>query len=62
MDTRQVYEVVKNKSLGLDAIYESYILELVGVDGLEILRKNRLVETCGVINGRQLYVLVQKDI
>lgn len=62
MNTKQVYELVKNKSLGLDAIYENYILELVGVEGLEILRKNRLIETCGVINGRQLYVLVQKDI
>ena len=62
MNAKQVYEVVKNKSLGLDAVYESYILELVGVEGLEILRRNKLVETCGVVNGRQLYVLVQKEI
>lgn len=61
MNTKQVYEVVKNGSTGFDAIYEDYILELVGVEGLEILRKNRLVETCGVVNGRQLYVLIQKD-
>lgn len=62
MTTKQVYEVVKNGSLGFDAIYESYILELVGADGLEILRKNKLIETCGIVNGRQLYVLIQKDI
>ena len=61
MNTEQVYEVVKNGSSGFDAIYEDYIVELVGVDGLEILRKNRLIETCGVINGRQLYVLVQSE-
>lgn len=61
MNTEEIYKVVKNESLGLDAIYENYILELVGVEGLEILRKNRLIETCGVINGRQLYVLIEKD-
>jgi hypothetical protein len=62
MNTEEIYKIVKNESLGLDAVYESYILELVGVEGLEILRKNRLIETCGVVNGHQLYVLIQKDI
>lgn len=61
MNTKEIYETVKNGSAGFDAIYENYITELVGVDGLEILRKNKLVETCGIINGRQLYVLVQKE-
>ena len=61
MNTKEIYETVKNGSTGFDAIYENYITELVGVDGLEILRKNRLIETCGIINGRQLYVLVQKE-
>lgn len=62
MNTEQIYKVVKDGSLGFDAIYENYITELVGVDGLEILKRNRLIETCGVINGRQLYVLIEKDI
>lgn len=62
MNTEQIYRVVKEGSLGFDAIYENYITELVGVDGLEILKRNRLIETCGVINGRQLYVLIEKDI
>ena len=61
MKTEEIYKVVKNESLDLDAIYESYILELVGVEGLKILRNNKLIETCGVINGRQLYVLVEKE-
>ena len=60
-NTKEIYETVKNGSTGFDAIYENYITELVGVDGLEILRKNRLIETCGIVNGRQLYVLVQKE-
>lgn len=62
MNTKDIYETVKDGSTGFDAIYENYIVELVGVDGLEILRKNKLVETCGIVNGRQLYVLVEKDI
>ena len=62
MNTKEIYEVVKNESLGFDAIYENYILELVGVEGLEILRKNRLIETCGIVNGRQLYVLIEKKL
>lgn len=62
MNTKEIYEVVKNESLGFDAIYENRILELVGVEGLEILRKNRLIETCGIVNGRQLYVLIEKKL
>lgn len=61
MNTKEIYETVKNGSTGFDALYENYITELVGVDGLEILRKNRLIETCGIVNGRKLYVLVQKE-
>lgn len=57
MTVKQVYEVVNEESFGFDAIYEDFIMELVGSDGLEILLKNKLLETCGVINGRQLYVL-----
>ena len=57
MTVKQVYEVVKEEGFGFDAIYEDFIMELVGSDGLEILLKNKLLETCGVINGRRLYVL-----
>lgn len=61
MTVDQVYEVVKNESVGFDAIYEDYILELVGEEGLYALKDNRLVETCGVVYGRQLYVLCNKE-
>lgn len=53
-----VYEIVKMETEGLDSIYRDYILELVGVFGLNALIEHKLVETCGVINGRQMYVLV----
>lgn len=60
MTVNQVYDIVKNESVGFDAVYEDYIIELVGEKGLMLLKKNRLLETCGVINNRQLYVLSDK--
>ena len=61
LTTKQIYKIVKNESKGLDAIYEDYIISLVGLYGLLILKGNKLLETCGVVNGRQLYALVEKD-
>ncbi len=55
-----VYYIVKVKSEGMDAVYEDYILELVGSMGLKALKENRLVESCGIVNGRQLCVLCEK--
>ena len=54
-----VYEVLKKDCEGMDAIYEDYIIQQVGVKGLEALIKDRRVESCGVINGRRLYVLCE---
>ena len=56
----KVYDTVKAETEGFDAIYEDYICNLVGDAGLEALIKNKLLETCGVVNGRQLYVLCEK--
>lgn len=55
-----IYNVARRGSNGLDAIYEEYIIDLVGLDGLAMLIENKLLETCGVINGRQLYTLIEK--
>lgn len=57
----QVYEIIKNDSEGVDAIYQEYILHMVGESGLNALLESRLLETCGVVNGRQLYVLCKKE-
>lgn len=56
----QVYKILKDETEGMDAIYKDYILHLVGYSGLDALLENRLLETCGVVNGRQLYVLCKK--
>lgn len=55
-----IYEIVKNESRNFDAIYQDYILELVGVMGMQALVENDLLEGCGSVNGLQLYVLCEK--
>lgn len=52
-----VYGIVKEQTEKFDVIYEDYITELVGVFGLNALLDNGLLETCGIVNGKQLYVL-----
>lgn len=56
-----VYEILKNESRNLDAIYQDYILYMVGAMGMQALVENNLVESCGVMNGRLLYVLCDKN-
>lgn len=57
MDTERAYEVVKRECSGMDAVYEDYILSLVGATGFGLLRSAKLLTTCGSINGRDLYTL-----
>ena len=56
-----VYDIVKLDSEGMDAIYRDYIVGLVGVYGLNALLGHKLLEPCGVIEGRKLYVLCDKE-
>lgn len=60
IDVEYVYEAVRLECAGLDSIYEDCIIDLVGRTGLKALLHYKLLETCGVINGRQLYVLLDK--
>ena len=55
-----VYNIVKMDTDGMDAIYKDYIKQMVGVYGFNALYKERLIEGCGVVNGRQLYVLCER--
>lgn len=51
------YRVMWSEFQGSDALYEDYIIHMIGVVGLNALKDNRLLESCGVVNGRQLYAL-----
>ena len=60
IDMEYIYEAVRLECANLDSVYEDYIIDLVGRTGLKALLHHNLLETCGVVNGRQLYVLCDK--
>lgn len=55
-----VYEILKKETTGMDAVYDDYILSLVGVSGLHDLLINNLLESCGSINDNRLYAICEK--
>lgn len=55
-----IYSLVQLETNGMDAIYSDYIKKLVGVFGLNALLDCGLLESCGIVNGRHLYVLCDK--
>lgn len=55
---RLVYEIVKNETDGLDAVYGDFVEHCVGIYGLNALLKAKLLESCGVVSGRRLYTLL----
>lgn len=56
-----IYNIVKSECAGMDAIYSDYIQQIVGIHGLHALLEARLLEGCGTVNGRQLYVLCENN-
>jgi hypothetical protein len=55
--TKYIYELVKRRTISLDAVYEDYIINLVGEYGYDSLRRFKLVEGCGSVNGRNLVTI-----
>ena len=55
-----VYEILRLDTLDMDSIYGDYIKRIIGTYGINALLEAGLLESCGVINGRRLYVLVDK--
>lgn len=56
-----IYDIIKLDCEGMDAIYKDYIIEMFGVYGFNALHVAKLIEGCGVVNGRELYVLCVKE-
>lgn len=56
----RIFEIVKSESDGLDAVYRDFIIHLVGTTGMYALLDNNRVESCGVVNGRQLFTLCEE--
>lgn len=57
---KHIYDIVQLEMSDMDAIYKEHIMQLVGVFGFNALFKYELLESCGVIDGRRLYVLRNK--
>lgn len=55
-----VYGVLLLDTMELDSVYKDYILRAVGMYGFNALYKAGLLESCGSINGRSLFVLVPR--
>ena len=55
-----IYELVKLDTMGMDAVYKDYIIKLVGERGFEALHEAKLIEGCGSVNLRELYVICEK--
>lgn len=53
--------IVKSTADKLDALYEDYIIKLVGIHGLGALKKHGHIELCGIVNGRTLYAINDKN-
>lgn len=56
-----VYNIIFLDTLEMDAIYKDFIIREVGSYGFNALYENGLLESCGVVNGRQLFVLRSRE-
>lgn len=60
LDADKLYDIVEGSCRGMDAAYEDYLIRLIGEDGFNLLRRGKLLQACGSIDGRNLYVLCEK--
>ena len=54
----QLYKILEKEQP--DTMCEDYIVHVIGTSGFKALIEAGMLEPCGVINGRQLYVLIDK--
>jgi hypothetical protein len=53
----QDYYCLLCSAIKADAIYEDAIIDTIGKYGFDLIRQFRLIESCGIINGRKLYAI-----
>lgn len=56
----KLFDILKEETEGLDAVYEDFIKDVIGRRGLQVLYENGRLQICGAVNGRRLYVLIEK--
>ena len=47
------YDQLKRNCAGMETVYEDVIISIVGENGLNVLRKEHMIETCAVFNNRK---------
>lgn len=57
MNAEDLYKKLMLAFPKADAIYEDSIVDIVGYDGLMLLRKEHMIESCGILEGRKLYAV-----
>lgn len=55
-----IRNIVKLETSDMDAIYKEHIIQMIGVFGFNDLIKYGCLESCGVIDGRRLYVITDQ--
>ena len=61
MNVEHLCDSIKEVFTDTNALYEEYIIYLVGFEGLYTLIENGLLESRDVINGRRVYALCEKE-
>ena len=61
MNPDHLYKAVEEVFDNTNAIYEDYLIYLIGFEGLYTLIENGLLESIDVINGRKTYSLRDKN-
>lgn len=53
----KLHEIMPGSTRGMDAVYEDYIIKLIGREGFDILRNHKILESCSSVNGCRLYTV-----
>lgn len=56
-----VYDIIAKEQSDVDALFGDYIISMVGLFGFLALRDNNLIEIRDSVNGRDVYVLRDKN-
>lgn len=57
----KLYRFVKDEVGVGDILYESQIIRLVGMIGLQTLVEHGYLQSCGILNGQRIYQLIEKE-
>lgn len=51
------HRIIKRAYPKMETLYEDIIISAVGKEGFDTMRREHLIETCGMFDGRKLYAI-----